>query len=151
MRYEWYREIMKEWGYEYWGLTVIKYPVLLGYYAAIVPGYMYKYYDSFKTFLLAVGLTVVTYSCLGVIAEFTSGSVVWILLIIVLLFLASLSSTLATFTSISLMTNNFPQSTSMLSMLVLAVYYRISSYFELCIRRAFFSEVPLHIYLTIIG
>jgi hypothetical protein len=149
--FAYFQQIGAAQGYGSAEMTAIKYTVLLGYYLGLLPGLVVKVFNPQYAFLFAAIGVLISFPTLGWIAENGEGEVVIFILMLVMLFVGAVSGSLATIGAIVTCVKNFPRSVGMLIIVIMIAYYKVSPYFEFSMRSAFFSELSLMYYFSVVG
>lgn len=125
--------------------------VQLGYYSGVIAGFMNDYFRNWVSFLIAAGLTLVSFAVLALTITLDFSSVFIQLVTIFFMFIAGMGASFATVCSIVSVAKNFDRVVSTLLVAIMITYLKTAKEFDISLHDSFFDESSDSLYILLIG
>ena len=138
-------------GFDSTAQEFVKWAVLFGYYGGIIAGPLVDIIGTTVCFIIASIISGGGFIALAFYTDSSSVETFSVILIIVLLFIVSLSSAVATISAIATIIKNFSRNVGAMITAVMISYYILAPWFDLTIRHGYFDGVDIKTNLIAMG
>jgi hypothetical protein len=144
-------ELKDQLGFEPIHQSFVKWGVIFGYFGGIIAGPFVDAFNTTPSFILAAFISGGGFVGLAFYTAAENVNTFNVIVIIVLLFVVSLSCAIATIAAIATVIKNFSRNVGAMITAIMITYFLCSPWFEFTIRHGYFEDIELKVNLIAMG